>query len=86
MKFERYIRQRSRDKRTVRQEAANQARADADYKSAMAEKEERQKKNAASGLGLYIGSNEDYISEDEARRKKAQGLGAAISGGISTLG
>ena len=80
------MRQRERDKQTARQEAANQATADADYKLAMSEKEERQKKNAASGLGLYIGSGEDYISEDEARRKKTQGLGAAISGGISTLG
>lgn len=70
------------DKRIERKEDQKTAKAEAEYEQIQREKEERQ----AKGLGAVIKAAPNKTEEEANRKKKAQGLGSAISGGGSTLG
>lgn len=71
----------NRDREMVAKENTLSENAVSDYLAELEAKEERQSK----GLGSLIATAQDETDEVIAR-KKAQGLGAAISSGNSTLG
>lgn len=77
------MRQQERDINILRQDEALVNKAEAEY---LQEQEEKNKRQEAKGLGLLVVAVPNESEEESARKKRSQGLGAAISSGNSTLG